>query len=68
MQAVRCNACEARRGPGEAGKVRVADGEPGGELQVAFGRMTLVVGLVTGRNRARQALIFTACDRVTAAW
>lgn len=41
--------------------VRVADGEPGGELQVDFGRMGLVFDAATGRNRVCQALIFTAC-------
>ena len=45
------------RGP----TVRVADGEPGDELQVDFGRMGLVFDPATGRNRVVQALIFTAC-------
>ncbi|MDQ2729961.1 MAG: IS21 family transposase, partial [Actinomycetota bacterium] len=40
--------------------VRVADGEPGAELQVDFGRMGLVFDSVTGRRRVCQALIFTA--------
>lgn len=40
--------------------VRVADGEPGGELQVDFGRMGLLPDPDTGRNRVCQALIFTA--------
>lgn len=40
--------------------VRVADGEPGGELQVDFGRMGLVPDPETGRSRVCQALIFTA--------
>jgi len=41
--------------------VRVADGEPGGELQVDFGRMGLVYDSETERNRVCHALIFTAC-------
>jgi transposase len=40
--------------------VRVADGEPGSELQVDFGRMGLVPDPVTGRRRVCWALIFTA--------
>jgi transposase len=41
--------------------VRVADGEPGGELQVDFGRMGLIHDSETDRDRVCQALIFTAC-------
>ena len=41
--------------------VRVADGEPGSELQVDFGRMGLVPDPVGGGRRMVQALIFTAC-------
>lgn len=41
--------------------VRVADGEPGAELQVDFGKMGLVYDSVTGRRRVCWALIFTAC-------
>jgi len=40
--------------------VRVNDGEPGGELQVDFGRMGLVPDPEAGRDRVCQALIFTA--------
>jgi len=40
--------------------VRVADGEPGVELQVDFGRMGLVPDPESGRHRVCQALIFTA--------
>jgi hypothetical protein len=40
--------------------VRVADGEPGSELQVDFGRMGLVADPVSGRRRVCWALIFTA--------
>jgi len=41
--------------------VRVADGEPGSELQVDFGRMGLVPDPVGGGRRMVDALIFTAC-------
>jgi hypothetical protein len=40
--------------------VPVADGEPGSELQVDFGRMGLIPDPDTGRNRYVWALIFTA--------
>jgi Mu transposase-like protein/integrase-like protein len=40
--------------------VRVADGEPGGELQVDFGRMGLLPDPEACRSRVCQALIFTA--------
>jgi transposase len=46
------------RGRGRGPTVRVADGEPGDELQVDFGRMGFIV---EGRRRVVQALIFTAC-------
>ncbi|MPZ74697.1 MAG: IS21 family transposase [Nitriliruptorales bacterium] len=39
--------------------VRVADGEPGGELQVDFGRLGYLVD-AQGRRRLLRALIFTA--------
>src|SRR5581483_5043235 len=48
-------------GRGRGVTVRVADGDPGDELQVDFGRMGLVFDPLTGRNRVAQALIFTAC-------
>ena len=51
-------ACEHGRG---RRTVRVADGEPGAELQVDFGRMGLVPDPVAGRSRVCHALIFTAC-------
>jgi hypothetical protein len=41
--------------------VRVADGEPGDECQIDFGRMGLLFDPATGRNRVVHALIFTAC-------
>jgi hypothetical protein len=39
----------------------VADGEPGSELQVDFGKMGLVFDSVRDRRRVCWALIFTAC-------
>jgi transposase len=45
------------RGP----TVRVADGEPGDECQVDFGRMGLLFDPPSGRHRVVHALIFTAC-------
>ena len=47
-----------RRGQGST--VRVADGEPGHELQIDFGRLGLLTDPVTGRRRVCHALIFTA--------
>jgi transposase len=41
--------------------VRVADGEPGAELQVDFGHMGYLVDPGDGRRRKVHALIFTAC-------
>ncbi len=54
--------CAQRFGPRRGGKltVRVADGEPGGELQVDFGRMGLLFDSETNRRRVCHALIFTA--------
>jgi transposase len=40
--------------------VRVADGEPGVECQIDFGRMGLLQDAGSGRRRVVQALIFTA--------
>jgi transposase len=40
--------------------VRVADGEPGAECQIDFGKMGLLLDPVTGRRRTVHALIFTA--------
>src|SRR5438445_613080 len=51
--------CGPRRG--RATTVRVADGEPGDELQVDFGRMGKLFDPEAGRIRICQALIFTAC-------
>ena len=47
-----------RRGQGST--VRVADGEPGQELQVDFGRLGLLHDPGSGKRRVRHALIFTA--------
>lgn len=49
--------CGRRRGRGST--VLVADGEPGDELQVDFGRMGYLD--VDGRRRVVWALVFTAC-------
>jgi hypothetical protein len=40
--------------------VRVADGEPGSELQVDFAKMGLIPDVASGRRRVVHALIFTA--------
>ncbi len=52
-------ACGRARGQGPT--VRVADGEPGDECQVDFGRLGLLLDAETGRNRVVYALLFTAC-------
>ena len=44
-----------------ASTLRVADGEPGSELQVDFGKMGLVPDPASGRKKVCWALIFTAC-------
>ncbi|HTE68653.1 MAG TPA: IS21 family transposase [Actinomycetes bacterium] len=51
--------CGRSRGRGPT--VRVADGEPGDELQIDFGRMGLMFDPASGRRRVVHALIFTAC-------
>jgi len=59
--------CGPRRGRGTT--VRVADGEPGDELQVDFGRMGLLLDSETGRRRVCHALIFTPCvSRYSFVW
>ncbi|MCC6436921.1 MAG: IS21 family transposase [Acidimicrobiales bacterium] len=50
---------ECGRSRGRGPTVRVADGEPGDELQVDFGRMGFLVD--GDRRRVVWALIFTAC-------
>jgi transposase len=49
------------RARGRGSTVRVADGEPGDELQIDFGRMGLIFDAATGRDRVVHALIFTVC-------
>jgi len=50
--------CGRTRGQGPT--VRIADGEPGDELQVDFGRMGTLFDPDTGRRRVVWALLFTA--------
>jgi transposase len=59
--------CGPRRGQKKT--VRVADGEPGVELQVDFGRMGLMFDPETDRRRVVHALIFTPClSRYSFVW
>jgi transposase len=51
--------CGRHRGRGPT--VRVADGEPGDELQVDFGRLGFLVDPDSGRRRVVHGLVFTAC-------
>ena len=51
--------CGRHRGRGPT--VRIADGEPGDELQVDYGRMGFIADFDSGRRRTVWALIFTAC-------
>jgi transposase len=55
--------CAELSGPrrGQRTTVRVADGKPGDELQVDFGRMGIMYDPETDRRRVLQALILTAC-------
>ena len=48
-------------GRGRGPTVRVADGRPGDECQIDFGRMGTLFDPDTERTRAAHALIFTAC-------
>jgi transposase len=50
-----CDVGRGRRGS----TVRVADGEPGDELQIDFGRLGLIPDPAVGRHRVCHALIFT---------
>jgi transposase len=60
-----CDVGRGRRGT----TVRVADGEPGDELQVDFGRLGLVPDPALGRDRVCQALVFTpVVSRYTFVW
>lgn len=47
-------------GAGPKLTVRVADGEPGGELQVDFGGLGMMTDRESGRRRKVHALVFTA--------
>ncbi len=51
--------CGRRRGRGPT--VRVADGRPGDECQIDFGRMGSLYDPATERTRAAYVLVFTAC-------
>ena len=51
---------ELGRGRGPASTVRIADGEPGHELQIDFARLGLLADVESGRRRVCHALIFTA--------
>jgi transposase len=51
--------CGHRRGRGPT--VRVADGRPGDECQIDFGRMGSLHDPVAERTRAAYVLVFTAC-------
>jgi transposase len=51
--------CGRSRGRGST--VRVADGEPGDELQVDFGRLGFLLDPDSGRRRVVHGLVFTAC-------
>ena len=53
-------ACECCGFGGRQPTLRVADGKPGVECQVDFGRLGMMDDPVTGRRRAVHALIFTA--------
>ncbi len=53
-------ACERCGFGGRAPTLRVADGKPGLECQVDFGRLGLMADPATGRRRAVHGLIFTA--------
>lgn len=60
-----CDVGRGRRGT----TVRVADGEPGDECQVDFGRLGLVPDPTVGRSRVCYALIFTpVVSRYTFVW
>lgn len=55
-----CTACTDYRGRGSAGTVPVADGDPGVECQIDFGKMGTIFDSGSGRRRVVHALIFTA--------
>ena len=49
------------RTKGQGPTVRVVDGEPGGELQIDFGKLGMLYDTETGRRRVVHGLLFTAC-------
>jgi hypothetical protein len=51
---------ELGRGRSQRSTVPIADGEPGGELQIDFAKLGLLYDAETGRRRVCHALIFTA--------
>jgi hypothetical protein len=55
-----CVDCLGFGGRGGSRTVRVADGEPGGECQLDFGRLRMIYDPASGRTRLVKALIFTA--------
>jgi transposase len=60
-----CDVGRGRRGT----TMRVNDGEPGGEVQIDFGRLGLVPDVTSGRCRVCHALIFTpVVSRYTFVW
>ncbi|HEX2062878.1 MAG TPA: IS21 family transposase [Acidimicrobiales bacterium] len=59
VQRYAAEACGAGRRPPST--VRLADGAPGDECQVDFGRLGLVPDPATGRRRVCHGLVFTAC-------
>ena len=60
-----CDVGRGRRGT----TVRIADGEPGDEVQIDFGRLGLVPDSTAGRSRVCHALIFTpVVSRYTFVW
>jgi transposase len=54
-----CVGCLGSGGRGGV-TVRVADGEPGGECQLDFGRLGMIYDPASGRTRLVEVLIFTA--------
>jgi hypothetical protein len=64
VQRYAAEAGDAGRKP--ASTVRLADGAPGDECQVDFGRLGLVFDPATERCRVCHGLVFTACCRGTA--
>jgi transposase len=55
-----CEQCCGFEGRRRQETVRVLDGDPGGECQLDFGELGLLVDPATGRRRKVHALVFTA--------